>query len=152
MTIHLVRHARAGDRERWSAPDEARPLDRRGRAQAKAITGRLAAAPIEVVVSSPYVRCVETVEPLARRLGLVVGVDDRLAEGADAGHTVELCRSLERREAVLCTHGDVVVGLLEWIVRDGAEVDGPPELKKGSTWELEMTEGRFTRARYVPPQ
>ena len=34
-TVHLVRHAHAGDAERWEGPDELRPLTAKGRRQAE---------------------------------------------------------------------------------------------------------------------
>lgn len=47
-------------------------LNERGRTQAEQIAERLAHLPIDAVYSSPLERCLETAEPLARRLGLPV--------------------------------------------------------------------------------
>jgi phosphohistidine phosphatase SixA len=70
------------------------------------------------VVSSPYLRCVQTVEPLADFLGVPVEHDVRLAEGAgDAG--LEL---LSEQGMVACTHGDVVEELLGRGLKKGAAV------------------------------
>jgi 8-oxo-dGTP diphosphatase len=60
------------------------------------------------VVSSPYVRCVQTVEPLAAELGLEVELDDRLKEGAGAS----AAGLLSEDGVVCCTHGDIVEALL----------------------------------------
>ena len=60
-------------------------------------------------MSSPYTRCVETVEPLAAELGLEVELDDRLAEGAGSAAAAEL---LQEDGVVACTHGDVIHNLL----------------------------------------
>ena len=84
MTSVLVRHASAGDRDLWPVEDRLRPLDARGRRQAAALVELLRPLGVRRVLSSPYVRCVETVEPLAAALELAVEHDDRLAEGA--GH------------------------------------------------------------------
>ena len=67
VASYLVRHAKAGSRERWTAPDRDRPLTAAGRVQAAALT-RLLQATTRVVSSSPYLRCVETVAPLAEAL------------------------------------------------------------------------------------
>ncbi|GAA2154376.1 histidine phosphatase family protein [Actinomadura napierensis] len=48
-------------------------LDERGRAQAAAVAGRLAALPLAAVVSSPLDRCVETAETLAAPHGRAAG-------------------------------------------------------------------------------
>ena len=68
MTIHLVRHARAGSRSRWKGDDSLRPLSKVGRTQADGIAKRLANEPVDLIVSSPYLRCVDTVAPLVERL------------------------------------------------------------------------------------
>ena len=48
------------------------PLNERGRAEARALAERLADEPIAAIYSSPLQRAIETAEPTARRLGLVV--------------------------------------------------------------------------------
>ena len=65
MTIYLVRHAKAGDRAAWTGDDTLRPLSGRGHAQARGLLDVLADARFQRVVSSPYVRCMETVVPIA---------------------------------------------------------------------------------------
>ncbi|HLX31569.1 MAG TPA: phosphoglycerate mutase family protein [Gaiellaceae bacterium] len=104
----LVRHASAGDRSTWDGDDRLRPLDKRGRKQAESLVELLLPLGVSRVVSSPYVRCVETVEPLAAALGVEVELDDRLAEGAGRA-AIEL---LEEDGVAACTHGDVVDALL----------------------------------------
>jgi phosphohistidine phosphatase SixA len=114
----LLRHASAGDPSDWDADDRLRPLDPRGLRQAAALADLLRALPVERVVSSPYRRCVQTVEPLAAAIGLGVEHDDRLAEGAgDAARTL-----LVEAGIVACTHGDVVEQLLGHGLMKGAAV------------------------------
>ncbi len=118
MTSILLRHASAGHRGDWDGDDLTRPLDLRGRRQASELVGILRPLEVRRVVSSPYVRCVETVEPLAAALGLPVQQDDRLAEGA-GGSALELLRE----DGVLaCTHGDIVEELLGHGLKKGAAV------------------------------
>ena len=109
MSVVLLRHASAGDRAEWRDDDRLRPLDDRGRRQALALRA-LADRGITRIVSSPYVRCVETVEPLATTLGLAVDIDGRLAEGADPHEALTLLTELDG--GVTCTHGDVIEALL----------------------------------------
>jgi 8-oxo-dGTP diphosphatase len=104
----LLRHASAGDRDHWAGDDQHRPLDEKGRRQAEKIAEAFASEDIRRVVSSPYVRCIQTVEPLAAALGLEVELDDRLAEGGD-GSAQEL---IDEAGVVACTHGDVIYELL----------------------------------------
>ena len=108
MKSVLLRHASAGERDDWDGDDELRPLDARGRRQAAALAELLQPFEVRRVVSSPYVRCVQTVEPLAAALGLRVEQDDRLAEGEGAA-----AAALLREDGVVCcTHGDVVEAVL----------------------------------------
>ena len=62
----LVRHAHAGDRYRWEGPDSVRPLSAAGQAEAAGLLIRLEDYPLERILSSPTVRCQQTVQPLAR--------------------------------------------------------------------------------------
>lgn len=152
-TIHLVRHAKAKNRLEWTEPDELRPLTKRGRREADAIAVRLAAedAPPERVVSSPYLRCVQTLEPLALSLDLPIETTDALAEGADGDAAVELLLELAADGTVVCcTHGDVVAAVADEIARTGAPLDGPHEVRVASTWVLEVEGGRVVGARFVP--
>ncbi len=118
MTSILLRHASAGDRDDWDGDDRLRPLDERGRRQAVKLVELLLPFEVTRLLSSPYLRCVATVEPLAAALGLPVEVDERLAEGAGAAG-LELLR---QDGAVCCTHGDVVVAALGYGLKKGAAV------------------------------
>ena len=118
MTVVLLRHASAGDRLAWDGDDMLRPLDDRGRAQAAALRDTLMRRGVTRIVSSPYVRCTETVAPLAASLGLEVEPDDRLAEGAGGAAAHELLSG--RDGCVACTHGDVVEELLGRTLKKGA--------------------------------
>ena len=115
----LLRHASAGDRADWSGDDRLRPLDEKGRRQAAELVAPLSALGVRRVVSSPYVRCVETVEPLASALGLGVEQDDRLAEGAGAAATELLAED----GVVACTHGDVIHALVGRGLKKGRYVE-----------------------------
>jgi 8-oxo-(d)GTP phosphatase len=80
VTILIVRHARAGRRDRWQKDDRLRPLSKKGRVQAQALPTLLhdIVGDQPLLVSSPWVRCVETLEPLAATLGVPVETDDVL--------------------------------------------------------------------------
>jgi len=118
VTSVLVRHASAGDRDAWDSDDRLRPLDARGRRQAADLVELLSPLGIGRVLSSPYVRCIETVEPLGAKLGLPVEQDERLAEGAGRA-ALELLRE---DGVVCCTHGDVVEDVLGHGLKKGTAV------------------------------
>ena len=110
MSVVLLRHASAGDRAEWTGDDRRRPLDKKGWKQATRLVDELRELGVTRVLSSPYDRCVQTVEPLAEELGVGIEIDDRLAEGAGRRAALELLGELE--DAVACTHGDIVEEVL----------------------------------------
>lgn len=150
MTVYLVRHARAGSRSRWEGDDSVRPLSKVGRAQADAIARRMSEQPVDVVVSSPYLRCVDTVRPLAEQRGREVETSDALAEGARLAQALRLFEKVADRQAVLCTHGDVMGDLLDHFGRHGVKLRDH-RMEKGSVWVLDVGHHGVEKARYVPP-
>ena len=152
--LHLVRHADAGNRMAWVGDDFQRPLDDFGQTQAEAIGVALASQPVRRILSSAAVRCVDTVAPLGRALGLPVEVAAELAEGTFVGDAFDLLRSLASAEgdSVLCSHGDVIPGLLWVLARYGLDIPDLGRCKKGSIWELEVSDGRIVGAAYRHPR
>ena len=108
----LVRHASAGSRREWVGDDRLRPLDKRGGKRARRLVEELAGREIDRIVSSPYVRCVETVRPLAGARGLELEERTEIAEGASRAETFGLLGELDGTAFLLCTHGDVAFELL----------------------------------------
>jgi len=150
MTIYLVRHAKAGSRSAWDGPDDQRPLSKPGRRQADALVDLLVPAGPSRIVSSPYVRCRQTVDPLGARLRLPVELSDALAEGAALVETSALIDKVGDETTVLATHGDVIGWLLDELARSGVMLDDD-RLEKGSIWILELEAGAVTSARYQAP-
>ena len=153
MTLYLVRHAKAGSRVAWEQPDDLRPLSRVGREQAAALARVLAGRPVERILSSRFVRCVQTVQPLADERSLPVEWAEGLAEEARDDEVIALLKEVSKTEAVLCTHGNIVPVVLDHLAGQGVTFhDAPHVWQKGSVWMLETDgEGGFTDARYVPP-
>ena len=153
MRLYVVRHAHAGGRSSWDGPDETRPLTNRGRLQAEAIADNLRSAGVTRLVSSPYRRCTQTLDPLAARLGLAVESDPRLGEGAGGDRALALADELrkEPEAAVVCSHGDVVPELLRIFKATTARFRDPFIWPKGSTWVVTWDGGRWSKARYIPP-
>jgi broad specificity phosphatase PhoE len=119
--------------------------------QALAIRDLLGAEPIARVLSSPAVRCVETVRPLAEARGLAVEETEALFEGSGPGPAHELIRSVAGGAIALCTHGDVIELLLDDLAEHGVELSDGRLLKKGSIWVFTVDASRIASGRYVPP-
>lgn len=150
MTILLVRHAEAGDRGTWRDPDHLRPLSDRGRTQADRLVEQLSGWTIDRIVTSPYVRCVQTVAPLGDALGLKVEQDERLAEGSPPQGPESLLLDSKGSVTVWCSHGDVIGDLVSRLARDG--MTEQLQWQKGSTWVLDQDDtGQVTAARYLRP-
>ena len=148
MPLLIVRHAVALRRKDWTKDDRLRPLTPRGYEQAAALPAQLSTFTIGRVLSSPYVRCVETVEPLVARLGLPLEHRDELAEGAGAAAAALLDGITGDGAVVLCTHGDVVPDLLDVVAPEAIASGDDLPCEKGSTWVVEDG-GR--RASYLAP-
>jgi phosphohistidine phosphatase SixA len=146
-TTYLVRHAKAGSRERWSAPDRDRPLSDAGRIQAAALVAVIGRG-VRSIKSSPYRRCMETVMPLAEALGLRIEEEVRLAEGA--GPEWALAELATAAGSVLCTHGDVMAEVVTSLVEARVPMQGDIQWAKGATWAFDISGGRILAGRYLP--
>jgi broad specificity phosphatase PhoE len=152
VPVLLIRHAHAGARREWGGDDRLRPLSDKGRRQAVTLPTTLQDFAPQRVLSSPFRRCVETVEPLAFQLGLHVDPLEELAEGAGSS-ALTLVRALADEKVAICTHGDVIPDVLVPLAdEDRLDLGHHPKQAKGSVWVLESSNGRFVRAAYLPPQ
>lgn len=149
MTVFLIRHAKAGARGGGTGPDELRELSEPGRRQATALVTLLATERIDRVLSSGYPRCRQTVDPLAAARGLSVEEDPGLAEGGDPRDLIARLGSLDH--GALCSHGDVIGGLVIELNDAAVPLDGGMRWEKASTWALEVRGGRVLSGRYLPP-
>ena len=148
--IHVVRHAKAGSRTEWDRPDDERPLSGRGMIQAKALAERLAGDGATGVVSSPYLRCIQTVQPLADLLGVAIETTDDLAEGRSGDAALSMVQTWPEG-TVLCSHGDVLQDLVWLLAASGAPVDPRIPFQKGAVLRLERDGTAISAARYDPP-
>ena len=151
MSVLLVRHASAEDRSTSSGEDRLRPLDDKGRRQAVALIEHLDGYPLTSVMSSPALRCVSTVGPLAATRDLTIRVSESLAE-ANEQRALDLIQSLAGTDCLVCTHGDNIPFIL-WHLAffSGLDIGSDPEWRKASAWVLQSAAGRFVRAIYLPP-
>jgi phosphohistidine phosphatase SixA len=147
--VYLVRHAHAGTQKRWSGPDHDRPLTARGREQANGLLEVLRGHPVARVLTSPTVRCRETVVPLGRHRGVPVELASSLDVHAPVERLLELVVDPSMQAAVLCGHGEQLRGLLRLLV-GSVRFEGPLRLEKGSTWIVELA-SEVATARYLPP-
>lgn len=151
VSVYLVRHAHAGSRSSWDGDDDERPLSPKGIRQAELLREQLDDTEPGCVVSSPARRCVETVEPLARRLGMKIETYDELVEGADPDDALALVLDLAARNPVVCSHGDLIPKMIRRLVGAGMKTKDANISQKGSLWLIELDKRRPVRAKYYPP-
>ncbi|CAA9317025.1 MAG: hypothetical protein AVDCRST_MAG48-2418 [uncultured Friedmanniella sp.] len=118
----IVRHAKAMDRKDWSRKDSARPINSRGRRQARLLIPMLAAYGAERLVSSTSARCISTLMPYAHHRELRVETFGQLSEeegshdAKGVGRLVSRIRHqtvTDRRPTVICVHRPVLPHVLE---------------------------------------
>ncbi|MEP7047524.1 MAG: phosphoglycerate mutase family protein [Ilumatobacteraceae bacterium] len=149
--LYLVRHAKAGSRRGFEGNDRLRPLSPAGRRQATALAERLTAAGVTTLISSPYLRCIETLQPTAQAIDGAVESDERLAEGHRFVGVLELLADLPDGSAV-CSHGDVIPETIAALERRGCEFTSEPEWRKASVWLLDRdARGEIVSAGAWPP-
>jgi 8-oxo-dGTP diphosphatase len=150
--LYLVRHAKASSRSRWPADDRLRPLTDKGRAQSSSLADRLAPLATGELVSSPYLRCIETLQPLAERIDGAVRADERLAEETGFEGALALLGELPDG-SVVCSHGDVIPETIGALQRRGCAILTEPDWRKASVWAITRSpDGSFTDASvWAPP-
>ena len=151
MTIYVVRHAKAGSRGEFNGPDWLRPLVANGQAQARGLLPMFEHATFARVVASSYVRCMETMVPVAAHHGVAIEPDDALVEGAPLETTLRLLDKLWDFGAVVCSHGDIIPMVLQHLQAQGTDLGPAPKCEKASTWILNGHFDQGVTATYVAP-
>ena len=151
----LVRHARAGSKARYRGDDAERPLDSVGVQQAEALVPVLTAFGGTAVFSAERTRCVQTVAPWARSVGLQVVPERALTEETYARDPDVVRRRVRDIVAttpgvpVMCSQGKVIPPLMEW----WAEQDGltltRTRSRKASVWLLGFVGGVLVTADHL---
>lgn len=142
FTLEIFIHLDAVNRNEWQGAPDDRPLTEAGSRQAAFMASHLGSGPVNAIISSPALRCTQSLEPLAAATGLSVeimpGFKDthgyRAPEGwgtgdtpapsplggaQSAGSAYAAFRSLVERypdgRVVLCSYGDIVPALLAFL-------------------------------------
>jgi 8-oxo-dGTP diphosphatase len=149
--VRLVRHAHAGDKHQWPGRDEDRPLSVPGHREAHGLLACLRDCPITRILTSPALRCVQTVEPLSLRRAVPIEVGDALRVDSPVERLLELVTDPGLVNTVLCGHGEQIGGLVRQLADGGLLVDEPLRWAKGSSWILDTNQGRVVGARYLAP-
>jgi phosphohistidine phosphatase SixA len=152
QVLSVVRHAEAGDRERFVGDDSLRPLSRQGRRQANALAKRLGESSLDLI-TSPYLRCVETLSPTSSRLRRAMMLASWLVEGEPADEALYQLIELtgEIGGLVACTHQDVMLGMVDVALAAGAVPSSQPIFEKAATAEFTIMSGKVVAVSFVAP-
>lgn len=146
----MVRHARAGSRSHWTGDDRRRPLTAKGERQAEALVQVFHEFAVKAIFSSPYLRCVQTVTPLAEARGIDLEQTRDLQEGRGVAGLSAFFNNPALDGVVLSTHGDIVWELVEELTNRRILPAFRELFEKGSTWVVDVEDGAPVAARYIP--
>ena len=133
----LLRHARAGKKLPERRADFNRSLDPVGIAVSVRLPSIMSShLDIREIRSSPYRRCLQTVDPLATSFALHVHDDDHWAPDTSRAKVQRALAEI-RPGTVICTHGEVIGQQFEL------------KCAKGAFWVVERRGGSFIPIRYV---
>jgi 8-oxo-dGTP diphosphatase len=153
-TVLLVRHGSAGTRRGWAGDDRDRPLDDCGWEQADELVRLLAHFDPTRILCADYLRCQQTMRPLAKSLGLQIEDEPLLSETTYPGReeaAVELLRNLghPHEATVASSQGPVIADLVSRLAEeDDVDLASPPGSDKGGTWALTFRDDRLADAEY----
>ena len=155
-TCLIVRHADALGRSSWQGNDLERPLSIKGERQAAEIAVKLATSGVRRILSSPAERCLTTVAPLAKTVGVELERADFLVEGSDGAVALrrlvgEASKLAAEATLVACSHGDVITAALRELARKGVIKYDPPTVQKGGALDLTLQRGSVIGAEFVAP-
>jgi 8-oxo-(d)GTP phosphatase len=151
VLVHLVRHAEAGIPKHRPEADLARPLSEGGHRQAVRLVELLADEPFTHLLSSPFLRCTETFEPLAAARDLPIETRHELMERQPWEYLQKTVLESEGAgPTAICVHGEALRALLRDLSDRGVTGAGGGDFHKGSMWVLGVRDGAIVSARHVP--
>ena len=154
MIVELVPHLDAGDRALWRGDQDGRPLSELGLRQAKALVALLSRGPVHGLYSSPALRCIQTLEPLAAFAGLTVVPRPDLGEQLRGRESAEALaeRGLGAIEAaaksgsriILCSHLDLIPAAAELLARKRGLALGRLISQRGEWYTINLAAGEVS--------
>ena len=159
LIVEIFTHMAAGDRSRWTADQDTRPLSDLGQRQAQRLCDELAVDGLDGLYSSAALRARQTIEPLARRFHLPVTVlpglhesdrrlpppswrserfpaNDPLGGAYEAGAAMRALETIRASHPVgrvaACTHGGVLPSLIVYLAAAyNLDLPAPNETRGG---------------------
>ncbi|MGA9100916.1 NUDIX hydrolase [Aeromicrobium sp.] len=123
-TLIVLRHAKAESRDSWDGDDVDRPLTKVGVARAAELSPLLSAYGVRRIISSPALRCTQTVEPYANGMSTFLEIDDRLSEDTRFSQVNRSVSAMldHKKPVTLCTHRPTLPWILDAIGADTVDL------------------------------
>lgn len=178
LLLELVTHMDAGDRATWAGDQDERPLSDPGQRQAARLASALALARIDALFCSPALRCRQTVQPLADRLGLPIqnlpelhethgfapppgwdapfwsAIHAPLGGAYAAGRALAAMRRIARSRpdgrAVACAHGDIIPVFIACLTGIHALPPVAPLTQRGGWYTIALDDDVRVTAHLAP--
>jgi 8-oxo-dGTP diphosphatase len=159
-TLILLRHAKALKRVEWIGDDGDRPLDNRGQIQSEKFRSIYEAYEIDEIFSSDAYRCLETVKPLGRDLGIAVGIASDISEyqySRDKEKPLKFAKKFLKaskdsetpKTVLLCSHNPVLPKILKELAGAMAVDEIDRGLEPGDGWVLFHRDGKVRAIYFI---
>jgi len=153
-TLIILRHTKALERGDWDGDDGKRTLSDLGHLQALSLVNKLEPFAIDEIYSSDFVRCVETVMPLAAHRGLQIAQTPTLNEEtfeADPTRAVTFANALKQdaKNILICSHNPVIPTIVRGILNLGMKNRDLIKLEPGDAWIVHRVRGEIVGLDYL---
>jgi 8-oxo-(d)GTP phosphatase len=153
-TLIILRHTKALERGDWDEVDSERTLNEVGFDQAQLLIKHLEPFAIEEIYTSNYVRCVQTVTPMAHSRGLGITQVPSLNEETfeeDPLRSVSFANALKQDEKniLICSHNPVIPTMLRGILNTKLKNKDLIKLEPGDAWIVHRVQGEIVGLDYL---
>ena len=153
-TLIILRHTKALERGDWDEEDSQRTLSEVGFDQAQLLLKHLEPFAIDEVYTSDYVRCVQTVTPLAHSRGLAITQVPSLNEATfeeDPLRSISFANALKQDEKniLICSHNPVIPTMLRGILNTKLKNRDLIKLEPGDAWIVHRVRGEIVGLDYL---
>jgi len=147
-TLIILRHTKALDRGDWDTDDSQRPLSDLGWAQAQKLISRMAPYVIDEIYTSDYLRCLQTVAPLADARRIVPVAVPNLNEATfemDPQRSITFANALkqDQKNILVCSHNPIIPTMLRGILNTKLKNRDLIKLEPGDAWIIHRVNGEI---------
>lgn len=153
-TLIILRHTKALERGDWDEADSQRTLSEVGIDQAQLLLKHLEPYALDEIYTSDYVRCVQTVTPLAHSRGLGITQIPSLNEETfeeDPTRSVSFANALkqDQKNILICSHNPVIPTMLRGILNTKLKNRDLIKLEPGDAWIVHRVRGEIVGLDYL---